>query len=262
MRARLRNRLCPSWALQYREGAGGGMFTSSGTERYLTMPGNFRQAMGALFSTWYGVSIGLLFASQNARNHYPCESGLVSKGKAMGRIVLVTGGSRSGKSRFAQDYAEAAAPHRLFIATCPVIDAEMDARIERHRRDRAGRGWHTVEEQLHPDEAVRRHPDAGVILIDCLTLWVNNRMFHETAGAPMTEDGMGRAAQGLAEACRSHPGVTVLVTNEIGLGIIPDNPLSRRYRDLVGRCNQVIAAAADAVVLAVCGCPLVVKGTL
>jgi len=175
-------------------------------------------------------------------------------------VTLITGGSRSGKSAFAQQQAEQIDGPRLFIATCPRIDPEMDERILRHQQDREGLGWQTAEVPLGLAEKLERIPAGTTVLIDCLTLWVNNLMYEaEQQKQEISEDQMTNLAKGLARVAGKHEGQVFLVTNEVGLGIVPDNPLVRRYRDLVGRCNQVIAALADQVVLVTCGIPLQIK---
>ena len=178
----------------------------------------------------------------------------------MAKIILITGGARSGKSRHAQILAEALPGERLFIATCPVIDGEMRERISRHQTDRQDRGWKTVEEELNLAEILTASPSAGVVLLDCLTLWISNLLFAASEPDGITEDLIAGLAEKLAAAARQHPGVVLIVTNEVGLGIVPENPLARRYRDLVGRCNQTIAAVADRVDLVVCGIPMTIKG--
>lgn len=176
-------------------------------------------------------------------------------------LILVTGGCRSGKSAFAQQLAEAIPGKRLFIATCPCSDGEMAVRIKRHRLDREDKGWLTVEELLAPAEVFADVPSGTTVLLDCLTLWVSNLLFAaEKDGLELNEDRMARQASLLAEASCRHDGTVLLVTNEVGLGIVPDNPLARKYRDLVGRCNQTLAAAADQVYLVSCGLPLQIKG--
>ncbi len=177
----------------------------------------------------------------------------------MARIILITGGCRSGKSRLAQEKAEKLPGCKLFVATCPPLDAEMRARIQRHQREREARGWLTAEEELDLAGLLASRPEAEVVLVDCLTLWVNNLLFTADCQKDIGEDEMSAAARVLVEACRRHPGTVLLVTNEVGMGIVPENALARSYRDLVGRCNQVVAAAADEVYLAVCGLPLPVK---
>ncbi len=178
----------------------------------------------------------------------------------MGRIVLVTGGARSGKSTYAQAWAEEQPGSRCFIATCPDVDDEMRERIRRHRQERHARGWTTIEEELDLASAIRRAAAHDVALVDCITLWVNNLLFAEGDSDPgaVESDVLARCRETL-DAAREHPGTVVFVTNELGLGIVPANALARLYRDIVGRCNQLIAASADGVVLLVCGIPVVVK---
>ena len=173
---------------------------------------------------------------------------------------MITGGSRSGKSRHAQQLGESLPGQKLFIATCPVTDEEMRQRIERHRLDRQGAGWQTVEETVDLEQALTANGAAEVVLIDCLTLWINNLLFTDAANS-LDEEAVSVKARKLAEACRARSGVVIMVTNEVGLGIVPENALARRYRDLVGRCNQEIAAAADKVIMSICGIPLNVKET-
>ena len=175
-------------------------------------------------------------------------------------ITLITGGSRSGKSAFAQQQAEQIDGPRLFIATCPRIDPEMDERIRRHQQDREGLGWQSAEVPLGLSEELERTPAGTTVLIDCLTLWINNLMYEaEQKKQEISEDQITVLAEDLARAARKQQGRIFLVTNEVGLGIVPDNPQVRRYRDLVGRCNQVIAAFADQVFLVSCGIPMQLK---
>ena len=178
----------------------------------------------------------------------------------MNQITLVTGGCRSGKSSHARRCAAETDNEVVFIATCPRLDDEMDLRIEKHRQERPSLGWSTVEEELDLAGAVASCADGDTILVDCLTLWVNN-LLHvaRREDQPVTEDDLEAACQLLLKTCRDRSGRVVLVTNEVGLGIAPGNELARLYRDLVGRCNQVVAAAADRVVLMVSGLPLSLK---
>ena len=175
----------------------------------------------------------------------------------MARITLITGGARSGKSAYAQQLAEAGPAPRAYVATCPPIDDEMRERIERHRRDREGRGWDTLEEPLDLVGVLEGAAEYNTLLVECLTLWVNNLM-HE-AGESFGEDEMARRAEALTDACAARSGLVVLVTNEVGLGVCPANALARRYRDLVGRLNQVVAARADRAVFMAAGLPLTLK---
>ncbi len=178
----------------------------------------------------------------------------------MGRLILVTGGARSGKSDFALRMAEALPGPRCFIATCPPVDAEMEDRIARHRRERAGADWHTVEEQIDISAILTLHRTDSVCLVDCLTLWVNNLLYHaELSGKSFSDSELCRQCELLVQAAGGHGGTVICVTNEVGMGIVPDNPAARAYRDLVGRCNRMLAAAASEVYLVSCGIPLRLK---
>ena len=195
----------------------------------------------------------------------------------MAEIILVTGGSRSGKSTFAQHLAESLSETRTYLATCPVIDGEMAGRIENHRRDRQDRRWHTIEEEIDLagalTQGIRRESQergeaiegekqqAGVILVDCLTLWINNLLYQaEKRGDSLSEEEVVAASQEVLQAARSCKGTVIFVSNEVGLGIVPDHFSGRLFRDLAGRCNQVFAREADTVVFMVSGIPMWIKG--
>jgi adenosylcobinamide kinase/adenosylcobinamide-phosphate guanylyltransferase len=179
----------------------------------------------------------------------------------VGAIILVTGGSRSGKSAHALRLAESRPGPWTFVATCPEIDGEMARKIEAHRQERDARAWATIEEEVDLAGAVARAGAAGVILVDCLTLWVNNLMYRASlAGREVTEQEVAGLTGGVVRAARRASGTVIFVTNEVGLGIVPPDPSTRLYRNLVGRCGQAVAAAADAAVLVVCGMPNTLKG--
>ncbi|WP_457574737.1 bifunctional adenosylcobinamide kinase/adenosylcobinamide-phosphate guanylyltransferase [Desulfolithobacter sp.] len=179
----------------------------------------------------------------------------------MGHVILITGGCRSGKSAFAQQLAEELGGQRLFLATSPSLDREMQERIRLHRQERAHRGWQTVEEQLYPARVIRESPPGATVLLDCLTLWINNLLYDfEKRNELLNEDAVRQMSEELLSACRQRPGAVIMVTNEVGLGIVPQNRVARRYRDLVGRCNQCIGRKADEVYLVSCGVPLKLKG--
>lgn len=178
----------------------------------------------------------------------------------MSKLILVTGGSRSGKSAFAQRLAEALPGPRVFVATCPVIDPEMDERIRRHQDARSLHEWQTLEETLDLAAAFQRAQGQPVLLVDCLTLWVNNVMFEaEQRGQSVSEADMASRCQPVLAAARAHGGTIIFVTNEVGMSLVPETSLGRRFRDLAGRVSQTIAASCDEVFLVVCGQPLKIK---
>lgn len=178
----------------------------------------------------------------------------------MSKVTLVTGGSRSGKSNFAQQLAEQIQGPRLYVATCPVFDEELKERVRKHQETRSESNWDTLEEQIDLPGAIRHGARYSVILVDCLTLWINNLIY--SAGneeKSLSENEIIRRCEETLEACVRHPGCIIFVTNETGMGIVPENALSRRFRDLAGRTNQVIAAGSDEVFLVVSGQPLRIK---
>jgi adenosylcobinamide kinase/adenosylcobinamide-phosphate guanylyltransferase len=178
----------------------------------------------------------------------------------MAEIILVTGGSRSGKSSWALARAEEIPGPRLYLATCPVIDPEMDERVRKHQEERRGKGWETIEETIDLAGVIRRHGDGRTILVDCLTLWINNLMFErEKQGGALTEEDITEYCRDIATTCRKISGSVFFVTNEVGMGIVPDNETARRFRDIAGRCNQQMAGTADRVILLVSGIPLHIK---
>lgn len=165
--------------------------------------------------------------------------------------LLVLGGARSGKSRFAQQQAENLPGDLVYIATAQAFDAEMAERITRHQHDRGAR-WTTVEAPLDLAGAIAAHGAPGtVLLVDCLTLWASNLMFAKA-------DIAAEIAK-LSAAIAAVPGRIILVSNEVGLGIVPDNALARQFRDVAGDINQAVARAADRAVFVVSGLPLMLK---
>ncbi len=166
------------------------------------------------------------------------------------RLILVTGGARAGKSAFAQEWVRALGDGRVsFIATAQPLDEEMRQRIEKHRAERPG-SWEVLEEPLEVPRALAQ-AQGRVALLDCLTLWVSNLMLAGREVLPEIENLL---------AVHTQTGKTLLVvTNEVGLGIVPDNPLARRYRDLLGAANRRVAGEADLVYLLVSGIALKIK---
>ncbi len=166
------------------------------------------------------------------------------------RLILVTGGARAGKSAFAQEWAHALGDGMVsFIATAQPLDEEMRQRIAQHRAERPP-SWETLEEPLEVPYTLSL-AQGRVVLLDCLTLWVSNLMLAGREVLPEVENLL---------AARAETGKTLLVvTNEVGMGIVPDNALARRYRDLLGAANRRIAEEADVVYLLVSGIPLKLK---
>jgi len=168
-----------------------------------------------------------------------------------GSSLFVLGGARSGKSRHAQARAEAAGGNPVFVATAEAFDDEMRDRIARHRADRDGR-WTTVEAPRDlPATIDALNRSDAVVLVDCLTLWVSNLL--------LAEVDTRLAGDELCHAISRFEGQLILVANEVGLGIVPDNALARAFRDAAGRLNQSVAATAEEVVLLTAGLPLTLK---
>ncbi|MEM0906909.1 MAG: bifunctional adenosylcobinamide kinase/adenosylcobinamide-phosphate guanylyltransferase [Pseudomonadota bacterium] len=164
-------------------------------------------------------------------------------------LVLVLGGARSGKSRYAEALVEKAGREATYIATAgPPRDEEMEERIKSHQRRRPAQ-WKTVDAPTDLPGAVSQ--STGTLLVDCLTLWLTNIM--------LNEDDIDAATQRLIEAFGRRTAPIVVVANEVGEGIVPATPLGRRFRDAQGVLNQRVAATATDVVILIAGCPLVVK---
>ena len=174
------------------------------------------------------------------------------------RLVFVTGGARSGKSDFSMSVAEAAGGRLVYVATATAGDPEMAERIERHKGGRDGR-WRTVEEPLDLEGALDALKGGeNSVVIDCLTLWLTNMMSAEGGGDGFDAAVLDRT-HGLAEAIRGMGGTAVVVSNEVGMGIVPGNAVSRRFRDAAGAVNRIMAGAADEVYLIVSGLPVKIK---
>ncbi len=166
-------------------------------------------------------------------------------------ITFVLGGARSGKSVYAEGLTASYAGTPVYIATATAGDAEMAERIQRHQARRGAR-WRTVEAPLALAEAIAREAGPRTpVLVDCLTLWMSNLL--------LADRDLAAEGERLVAALGRGRGHIVLVSNEVGLGIVPDHPLARRFRDEAGRLHQTVAAAADRVVLMVAGLPQVLK---
>jgi adenosylcobinamide kinase / adenosylcobinamide-phosphate guanylyltransferase len=178
-----------------------------------------------------------------------------------GRMILLLGGARGGKSAYAlqlaQDSERASGDQVCFIATAQGLDDDMSARIARHRAERPA-NWRTIEEPCQIDEALKHASGAGIVIVDCLTLFVSNwLMRHENESE--CEQFVRRITGDFIAQTRARPQTIICVSNEVGLGVVPDTSLGRMFRDLLGRVNQEFAAAADEVYLLVAGLPLQLK---
>ncbi len=168
-----------------------------------------------------------------------------------GRVTVILGGAASGKSAFAEQTCVKTGKNRVYWATSQILDPEMQTKVERHLLQR-GAGWTTVEE---PFDAARVLPGLGagdVLLMDCATMWLTNHL--------LAEHDLALESEALCAALRACPADVVVVTNETGLGIVPENALARRFREAQGRLNIALAEAADQVVLVTAGLPLILKG--
>jgi adenosylcobinamide kinase/adenosylcobinamide-phosphate guanylyltransferase len=177
----------------------------------------------------------------------------------MARIIFITGGARSGKSGFAEQRALEFGAPLGYLATAQTLDGEMAERVRRHR-DRRGGEWSTVEEPLLlPQALVRCDGRYQAILVDCVTLWISNLLFKYEAAAEEIEERIHEDLQRLKSTLHGMATPVVLVSNEVGMGIVPDNALSRMFRDIAGSANQTLAAAADEVHVVISGIPLRLK---
>lgn len=161
-------------------------------------------------------------------------------------ITLLLGGARSGKSTLSVEMGRRHDGPVVFVATAEPFDDDLRQRIERHRDERPG--WPTIEVAVDLDEALTSAPPEALVIVDCLTVWVGN-LFHHI---PVAEDRTARY-EALSRALERRCGPTVLVSNEVGLGLHPETPLGREYRDELGRLNQRVAAIADRVLMLVAG---------
>ena len=168
----------------------------------------------------------------------------------MSPVTLILGGARSGKSRFAESLARGFEGRKTYIATAEPFDDEMRQRIAKHRDDRAGDGWETVEAPLDPGTAIRQAE--GLVLMDCVTVWLGNLVHHERD--------LRAEVSGLSAALQEAQARIILVSNEVGLSIVPENAMARRFRDEQGFANQCLAEVADDVFFVAAGLPLKLKG--
>ncbi|WP_003541331.1 bifunctional adenosylcobinamide kinase/adenosylcobinamide-phosphate guanylyltransferase [Desulfotomaculum nigrificans] len=183
---------------------------------------------------------------------------------AKGKLVLVLGGARSGKSQFAEKLAEKLGEHIVYLASASVADEEMARRVKIHQERRPS-NWQTKEETLKIVNAVAElNGNCEVILFDCLTLWLSNLLLNgllpkSGTSWPEKENYILKEVERLAEYCTTMDTHVIIVSNEVSLGIVPDNRLGRSFRDVAGRANQIIAQHADEVYLVAAGIPIEIK---
>ena len=183
----------------------------------------------------------------------PLISTTSSKAQPESKLIFVLGGARSGKSSFALRQGKAQSP-RAFVATAEALDAEMAVRIQKHKRSR-GPGWTTFEVPLRLTEWFKADGEKfSSVVVDCLTLWLNNLLRDKVSARQISSQ-----VRTLLKTIRTYPKQVVMVSNELGLGLVPGDAVSREFRDLAGRMNQFIAAEADEVYLLVSGLPLRLK---
>src|SRR3989337_695808 len=174
------------------------------------------------------------------------------------RLIFILGGARSGKSVYALKLAESIVGKRLYLATAEALDDEMAERIKKHKRGR-GNNWTTIEEPVRIADVIAKDKKHDVILLDCLTLWISN-LIHEESGVRSQEsEVIDKTINQFASACKNSKINIIVVSNEVGLGIVPDNPLARQFRDIAGYANQKIAEAADEVYFVTAGVPMRMK---
>jgi len=187
-------------------------------------------------------------SKSESKNYALGMSGVIT---SLPPVTLVLGGARSGKSRYAEGLVDRHPGRRTYLATAEILDDEMAERVKTHRA-RRDTDWKTVEEPLDLAQALKVETEQGAaVLVDCLTLWLGNLMGKE-------RDAEAEIA-GLIAAIGQFGGPVVFVSNEVGLGIVPDNALARRFRDLAGILHQRLAEKADRVVFMVAGLPLAMK---
>ncbi len=172
---------------------------------------------------------------------------------AIPKLTLVIGGAASGKSDFAEKLVMSSGLARTYIATAQSFDTEMEQKIAKHKA-RRGAGWLTYENPLAPWEALADIAPAHITLLDCASLWLSNIL--------LENHDLDAAKSQLFASLKAHKGPIVIVTNEVGQGVVPDNALARTFRQQQGELNQQLAAMADLVVLVWAGLPLAIKGTL
>ncbi len=174
------------------------------------------------------------------------------------KLIFILGGARSGKSAYALKLTEAMAGKKLYLATAQALDKEMAEKIKNHKKQR-GSKWTTIEEPIKVADVIRWDKKHDVLLLDCLTLWVSNLMSKESGVRSQKSEVIYKNINQLISTCKNSKANIVVVSNEVGLGIVPDNPLARRFRDIAGYANQKMAEAADEVYFVAAGMPMRMK---
>lgn len=169
------------------------------------------------------------------------------------KLTLVLGGASSGKSAFAESLAKSSGRPLFYAATAQIFDEEMQEKVNKHKEMR-GRGWTTLEAPLDPGQALREVAADGLVLLDCATMWLSNHL--------LAENDVAAATTRLFADLQDAPAPVIVVSNEVGLSVVPENALARQFRDAQGRLNQQLAAEAGLVVNVVAGLPQVLKGQL
>ncbi len=169
------------------------------------------------------------------------------------KLSFILGGASSGKSAFAETLVQQSGAAKVYLATSEVFDAEVKAKVQAHLEMR-GDGWRTIEAPRDLDAALASVASDEVVLLDCATMWLSNHM--------MAETNLGTETTALLAALKACKGRVVVVSNEVGMGIVPDNAMARQFRDAQGKLNQRLAQEADLAVFVVAGLPSVLKGTL
>lgn len=174
--------------------------------------------------------------------------------RRLASLILVTGGTRSGKSRFAVDLAKGFGRNISYLATCQTADREMRQRIAQHRRQRPAH-WRTIEHPANPAKVIAQlNGKSDGLILDCVTMYVSQLLVAGHSDAEIAQQ-----VRRLCNAVRRAPYPVILVTNEVGSGVVPDYPMGRRFRDLAGLANQIAATLADEVYLLVAGIPTLIK---
>ena len=174
------------------------------------------------------------------------------------KLIFILGGARRGKSAYALTLAESMAGKRLYLATAQALDKEMGEKIKKHKRER-GSNWVTIEEPIHVADVVRGNKKHDVILLDCLTLWLSNLITNYELRITNLDLQIAKQIASLISACKKTKANIIVVSNEVGLGIVPDNPLARQFRDIAGVANQKMAQAADEVYFVTVGISMRMK---